>query len=127
MTAQPAAAATWVTDLFASIDRRDVAAFTGFLSADASFRFGNQPAVHGRDAIGQAVEQFFSQLAGLEHDIQKTWDTGDAVIVTGEVTYTRHNGSKVTLPFADVFQVRASLVSEYLIYMDITPLFADAG
>lgn len=117
----------WIRDLFASIDRRDAAAFAAFLTEDASFRFGNQEAVHGREAIGQAVAQFFSQIAGLAHDVRKTWDVGDAVIVTGEVTYTRHDSSQVTLPFADVFHMRDSLVREYLIYMDVTPLFADAG
>ena len=127
MTSQPVAADSWINDLFESIDRRDVTAFVGFLTEDASFRFGNQEAVNGREAIGDAVGQFFSQIAGLTHDVRKCWETGDAVIVTGEVTYTRHNGTRVTLPFADVFQMRDSLVREYLIYMDVTPLFAEAG
>ena len=63
----------------------------------------------------------------MKHDVQQTWDTGDTVIVTGDVTYTRHDGSQVTLPFADVFHMRDSLVHQYLIYMDVTPLFAAAG
>ena len=127
MGSQPVAAASWIGDLFASIDRRDTSAFAGFLTEDATFRFGNREPVHGRAAISDAVEQFFQHLAGVEHRVRKSWEVDDAVIVTGEVTYTRHDGSRVTLPFADVFQMRGSLVREYLIYIDVTPLFAEAG
>jgi len=127
MSSQPAAAASWIGDLFASIDRRDTPAFAGFLAEDATFRFGNQEPVHGRAAIADAVDQFFQHLAGVEHRIEKSWEVDDAVIVTGEVTYTRLDGSEVTLPFADVFQMRGRLVREYLIYIDVTPLFAEAA
>ena len=125
MSRQPVPADSWVSDLFASIDRRDTDLFVGFLTEDAIFRFGNQPPVHGRAAIAEAVGQFFSQIAGLAHDVRDTWDAGDAVIVAGDVTYTRHSGSEVTLPFADIFRMRDGLVREYLIYMDVNPLFAD--
>lgn len=127
MSVQSVDADSWIFDLFASIDRRDSAAFAGFLTEDASFRFGNQQAVRGRGAIGEAVGQFFEQIAALKHRVLNAWDAGDAVIVTGEVTYTRHDGSRLTLPFADVFHMRDSLIREYLIYMDVTPLFASAG
>jgi len=45
----------------------------------------------------------------------------------GEVTYTRHDGSRVTLPFANVFRLRDDLISEYLIYADLAPLYAAPG
>lgn len=127
MSSQPVAAASWIGDLFASIDRRDASAFAGFLTEDATFRFGNQQPVHGRTAIADAVAAFFQHLAGVEHRVENTWDADDAVVVTGDVTYTRHDGSRVTVPFADVFKMRGRLVREYLIYIDISPLFAEAG
>lgn len=127
MTKQAITADSWIMDLFASIDRREAVAFAGFLTEDAIFRFGNQAPVRGRTAIADAVSQFFGQIAGLKHQVQNTWENDDAVIVTGDVTYTRLDGSQVTLPFADVFRMRDSLVHEYLIYMDVTPLFAGTG
>jgi hypothetical protein len=40
------------------------------------------------------------------------------------VTYTRLDGSTVTLPFVDVFHFRGSQIARYQIYMDVNPLFA---
>lgn len=42
----------------------------------------------------------------------------------GDVTYTRHDGSSLTLLCANIFKLRGGLIGEYLIYADIPPLFA---
>ncbi len=112
-------------DLFAAIDANDAAAFVGFLTADAVFRFGSAPAVVGRDAIRAAVEGFFSTIAGCSHHVNKTLESGATLLCEGDVTYRRHNGSEITLPFADVFEYDGELISAYKIYMDIGPLYAE--
>lgn len=126
MTASTAAAdgPAWIRSLFASIDRRDAEAFGTFVTPDAQFRFGNAPAVHGRDAIVAAVGGFFEAIAGLRHDIDLTIRSDDHVVCRGTVTYTRHDGSQVTLPFADVFAVVGEQIADYRIYMDLAPLWA---
>jgi limonene-1,2-epoxide hydrolase len=48
-----------------------------------------------------------------------------AVACEGEVTYTRHDGSKITLPFVNIFEVSAGLITLYRVYIDIAPLFAE--
>lgn len=110
--------------LFAAIDARDADAFVGFLSVDASFRFGSAPAAEGRDAIRTAVNGFFETIAGLSHHIDTVFGNGSTLFCEGEVTYTRHDGSTITLPFADVFEMQGELIREYKIYMDIAPLYA---
>ena len=40
------------------------------------------------------------------------------------MTYTRLDGSEITLPFTDVFEYRDELIAHYKIYMDIGPLYA---
>jgi len=40
------------------------------------------------------------------------------------VTYTRHDGTNLTLPFVNVFAMRGDLIQDYLIYIDATPLYA---
>ena len=89
--------------MFAAIDRKDSTVFVGYLTDDAVFRFGSAPAVRGRDAIREAVDGFFE----------------------GEVTYTRLDGTSVTLPFADVFEYEGDQIAEYKIYIDIAPLYTD--
>ena len=110
--------------LFAAIDARDAAAFVGFLAADAQFRFGAAPAVSGREAIAAAVTAFFESIAGLEHRVDMAMRDGDTLVCEGEVTYTRHDGSEVSLPFADVFEMQGEQIAAYKIYMDIGPLYA---
>ena len=113
-------------ELFASIDSMDTESFVRFLTEDGTFRFGSAPSVAGREAVGAAVGGFFSTIAGLKHEIRRVISEGDTIVCEGEVTYTRHDGSDVTLPFCDVFEVSGGLISVYLIYMDIGPLFAES-
>jgi hypothetical protein len=94
--------------LFAAIDAKDGAAFVAYLTENAVFRFGSAPPVQGRDAIQAAVDAFFTTIAGCE----------------GVVTYTRHDGSEIALPFTDVFEYEGILIAHYKIYMDVAPLYA---
>lgn len=109
--------------LFAAIDARDTARFLEFLSPDAVFRFGSAPAVTGHQAIGEAVGGFFASIAGVKHSLRMTMRDGETLVCEGDVTYTRHDGSSITLPFANVFELRGSLISQYKIYADVGPLY----
>jgi ketosteroid isomerase-like protein len=112
-----------VASLFRAIDAMDADRFVSFLAEDAVFRFGNGPEEKGREAIRETVAGFFGLISGLRHRLLGTWAHPDAVICRGEVTYRRKDGSEVTLPFADVLGIRGGEIGEYLIYMDVTPLF----
>ena len=109
--------------LFASIDAMDTESFVSFIHKDATFRFGSSPAVTGHAGIRAAVEGFFASFAALRHDLQRVIADGDAVACEGEVTYTRQDGSKITLPFVNVFRIDGELISQYRVYIDIGPLF----
>lgn len=110
--------------LFVSIDAMDTEGFLGFIAPDAQFRFGSTPPVQGHAGIRAAVESFFSSFAALSHKQQRLVAEGDTVVCEGEVTYTRHDASTVTLPFCNVFEVKDGLISLYRIYIDVAPLYA---
>ena len=111
--------------LFAAIDAQDGAAFVSFLTDDAVFRFGSAPPAQGRAAVQAAVEGFFGSIAGLSHSIDRTAGQGNTLFLEGKVTYTRHDGGQVVIPFVDVFEYEGELIAEYKIYIDISPLYAD--
>jgi TRAP-type uncharacterized transport system substrate-binding protein len=48
------------------------------------------------------------------------------VICHGTVTYTRHDASTLTVPFANIFRTRDDLIDEYLIYVDASALYLPA-
>lgn len=111
-------------DLFVSIDAMDTEGFLGFIADNGTFRFGSAPPVRGHDGIRAAVESFFSTFAALQHEVERLIVQGDAVACEGKVTYTRHDGSMITLPFANIFGIEDGLISAYHVYIDIAPLYA---
>jgi limonene-1,2-epoxide hydrolase len=110
--------------LFKSIDRKDTATFLSYITEDATFRFGSAPAVQGHEAIRAAVDGFFGSIAGSQHRILNTLSDDSTQVCEGEVTYTRHDNSELTLPFTNVFEIADDRVSHYKIYIDIAPLYA---
>jgi ketosteroid isomerase-like protein len=114
----------WWERLFASVDAGDAAGFVGFLTPDAEFRFGSAPPIVGIPAISAAVTAFFAAIGSSRHRLLRTWDAPASAVCEGEVTYTRHDGSVVSFPFANVFELRGDKIAAYRIYIDHSALFA---
>lgn len=122
MTANDAKHA-WLDDLLASIDGQNTDRFLRFLTDDAVFRFGSASPVEGRESIRVAVDGFFATIAGSKHVLNNILVDGGTLVCEGEVTYTRHDESTITLPFANIFEMEGDLISHYKIYADAGPLY----
>ena len=105
------------------VDAMDVDGFLTFLADDARLRFGNGPAIVGKQQIGQAIGEFFGSIKALRHKILHTWFDSQAIVCQGEATYTRTDDTKVTIPFVNIWGVQAGLIKDYLIYIDLAPLY----
>jgi ketosteroid isomerase-like protein len=117
--------------LFAAIDRKDTEGFVDFLTDDATLRFGSSPAVSGSDAIRALVAGFFEAVHALRHVVRYAVEDHGRLICEGEVTYERHDGSAITLPFANVMEYAdggtgARRFRHYKVYADYGPLWAGA-
>ena len=112
----------WATQLFQSIDNQDTEAFLAFLTDDVLFRFGNADPVNGKSAVGEVVSGFFGSVKGMHHNLVRVWDEEDVVICHGTVTYTRHDSTTLSVPFANIFGINNNLIKEYLIFIDISEL-----
>jgi len=113
----------WWESLFKTIDGKDVPGFLAFLTEDAEFRFANNPPAVGQAAIGAAVGGFFGAIGGSRHRFIRAWEDTTSAVCEGEVTYTRLDGSTLTVPFVNVFYLRGGKVARYLIYIDNSALF----
>ena len=110
-------------DLFKAVDAKDTERFLDFLTDQASFRFGSAPSAQGKEAIRVAVDGFFSTIAGCRHVLARIVAEGNVIICEGEVTYTRHDASEISLPFVNVLEFDGELISAYKIYADAGPLY----
>lgn len=111
--------------LFAAIDGKDTEAFLGYLTADGVFRFGSAPALEGKAAVRAGVDGFFATIDSSRHVLRNVLGEDRTLVCEGDVTYCRHNGTEVTLPFTNVFETDGELISEYKVYIDISPLYAE--
>lgn len=50
-----------------------------------------------------------TQIA-IRHEVFDTWQQPHATICHGQVTYTRHDSSQLSVPFANVFKMRDGLI-----------------
>ena len=118
--------AEWINGLFQSIDNSNTDAFLTFLSDDVTFRFGNAEPVKGKENVGNTVQGFFDSIKTLSHDLHEVWEHPDAVVCHGTVTYTRHDSTTLTVPFANVFGINGNLVRDYRIFVDVSQLYNPA-
>jgi ketosteroid isomerase-like protein len=111
--------------LFKAIDAFDTETFLSFLSDGAVFRFGNMPPVAGKDNIRPFLEGFFQSIKAIRHDQVEVWEQDDVKLMNGRVTYTRHDGSRLTVYFANTFKMEGDRIGEYLIFVDTSRLYAE--
>lgn len=110
--------------MFAVADTLDVDNYVTYLAPDVYFRFGNAEPLTGRVAVRDAVGQFFTTIKGLQHTIVQEWHDGDTIIQQLDVTYTRLDGNKVTLPAVNILRLDNDTVADYRIYVDLAPVYA---
>lgn len=116
---------TRLRELFAAIDATDTDKFLTFLAPSAVFRFGAAAPAQGHAEIGAAVSGFFTSIAGVRHELTNVISDGERWVCEGTVSYTRHDGSGISLPFANIFEFDGELISGYRIYIEIGPLYAE--
>lgn len=116
--------ATLGNDLFRAADAFDVDHYTTYLDPDVRFQFGNAEPITGRENVRQTVREFFTTIKGIKHDIVREWHENDVLIQQLEVTYTRLDDKTVSLPAVNLLTVADGLITDYQIYVDLTPVYA---
>ena len=113
--------------LFDDIDSMNPDRFAQHLDGDVVMRFGNADPVRGRDAVRDAWAGFCEGIDGVRHDVVEQWTQGPATIVEANVTYTRKDGSQVTVPVVTIYRGEGELIEDYRIFIDLAPLFAPSA
>lgn len=114
----------WTSDLFASIDAMDASKFASFFAEDCAFTMGNFPATIGKSAVETGVAQFFQSIKSLKHSNIKIYQDGNSIFTRGEVLYTRHNETTLSVEFINHLQMEGDLVKDYRVFIDISMLYS---
>jgi ketosteroid isomerase-like protein len=110
--------------VFAAFDAKDVPGLVCLVSEDVRMRLGNAEEAQGNIAFASEVRTFTASVAAFHHKLLNVWHDGDVLICQLEVQYTRHDGQEVTLPCCNVFRLQDGLITDYRVYMDISPVYA---
>src|SRR6056297_2681169 len=111
------------TPLFKAIDQSDTSTFLAYLTEDAVFRFANLPEVKGQSAIGEFLTGFFGSIDHTEHSNIEVHSSGDHIFTTGQVAYTRQDGSTLQVPFCNQFIMKGDKIDKYHILVDNSELY----
>lgn len=118
----------WREGFFRDVDARDIRRLAPWLSEDVEMRFGNQPALHGKPAVIEALSGFFETISAMSHRLKDVVVEGQSAASEALVTYTRPDGSTLILPVCSVFRVTSDgLLASLRIYIDISDLYSDTG
>lgn len=109
--------------IFNLIDQKDTDGFGSLLADSALFRLGNNEPIKGKSAISEAQAAFFSGVQDISHSLERNWHIDNAIIAEGKVSYVRINGTSITLPFVNIFELEDEKITACLVYIDINPLF----
>lgn len=112
-----------VEGLFNSIDTQNTDKFASYLTDDAVFTMGDAPSVKGKDNVHEAVGQFFQSIKGLSHTVENTISNGNDLVTPGNVTYTRHDDTTLTVSFCNVFKLENDKIKDYNVFIDLSQLY----
>lgn len=109
---------SWIEELLAALDAGDVDAFCEFLTEDVDFVYASDGTVSGIGNVHAFVSDFVDGVAASDHRVHETLTTPTRAVVRGEVTYERHDGSELTVPFVDIFEMEGDEIDVYQVYVD---------
>jgi ketosteroid isomerase-like protein len=124
----PVDANDWPARFFTEVDTFSVDRLLDCFADDVEVRFGNQDAIHGKEAARAAFTGFYSTIAGMRHEADTVVISGDLATQQATVIYTRQDGRDVRLPVAShLRRTPQGLINRLWIYIDLAPLFAPAA
>ena len=115
----------FIKEMYSIVDEMDSQKFSELFTDDGVFKFANMPAVEGKANVNEFVHGFFQSIKDIGHDQIQDWQVDGTRFATGRVTYTRHNDTKLVVPFSVLLKMSGSLIKDYLVYVDASELYKD--
>lgn len=120
---QKPAAREFVSKVYETIDAKNEQGFAKCLTENCTFVYGNNDPVVGRTNAAAASQAFLNMLGGIKHHLVDVWAFENVIVSQVAVTYTRKDGSTLTIPAATIWKLQGELIDECRIYADSSLLF----
>ena len=114
---------TWYEEFYAGLDSKDLSVVDRLCTPDTTFRMANHDIDEGIDAVRANTAHFFTMIGGMSHSFVKVTEQGDSAYLEAVVTYTRLNGSTLSVPVCTAIDRRDGLIAAQRVYVDLAPLF----
>jgi ketosteroid isomerase-like protein len=118
----------WIRRYYERCDDQDIEGAMQYWAPDAVFRFGNDEAVVGCDAIAAKSRQLIESTARQTHNLLGVWDLPNGVVVIEvKVAFVRLDGGQASVGGLGICRVDGERFLEQRIYADLAPVFAPAA
>ncbi len=114
----------YASEVYEAVDSKDEQRLARFLTENCTFVYANNEPVIGRENVAESSKNFMASIAGIKHQLLDVWAFDDVIVSRIEVTYTRKDGSTLTVPAVTIWRLRDRQIDDYRIYIDVAPLFA---
>ena len=112
----------WLRDWYATLDSRDPEAMASWLTDDASFRFGNDTDIIGRDAVMRANQDILGRLKSVKYQIVGVYEDQGTTVAELFVDHELQSGEKYLLPMISLITRDNGKVASVKVYGDPSPL-----
>ena len=108
-------------------NRCDGAAIISAFAPDAVYHNIPMEPIHGRDAIGQAIEGLLADMSDVQWIVSAIAEAADGTVLTERVDAFKLGGKAVSLPVMGTFVFRDGLIVRWADYFDLASYRAQLG
>ena len=119
--------AEMVSAMCAAVDAGDAEAFGSWFADDATYTFGNQETLVGRDAVTAATAGAAGALPFVRHEVVQVAEVGDQLFCRFVIHTAAPDGSDLALPCVTVIWLDGGQIVDYRVHMDLSRALAPVG
>lgn len=114
-----------VESIFYFDENKMIGEFTQLITDKGFIQFGSNPKIAGRQNIVRLLTGFNTKFEKMKHSIQRVFlDVDNELVYQAEVNYTFEKGTTTEqIPYVVHLKFEGELISEYKIYIDLSPLY----
>ncbi|KAF8648524.1 hypothetical protein AX16_006229 [Volvariella volvacea WC 439] len=89
--------AKWITEMYATVDRQDLAVFDTFFTDDATVNFANSPTLTKKEDILGQFKYLFDACEVLQHVFERVYAVNGQVMVSSLIKYRFVGGAETSV------------------------------